>query len=186
MKKIIKNPIFTFVLGIILTSGIAVTASQIFAKDIYFEPQEGWTLEENTVEAAINDLYSKSNEKIIFLTSSWKGASSWNNYGFSDSLITNNSYVNFNNATITFLKDCKVKVTGFMRNTDASSNNPQYDLIYNGNSILKFSNTTSSEATSKNSKIIDAKTGDTLYAKMYGGGKATFYITWIEIVNEQE
>ena len=186
MKKIIKNPIFMFILGAIIFGSIGVAASQIFAKDIYFEPKEGWTLEENTVEAAIDDLYSKSNEKIIFLSTAWKGYQSWNNDGLSNSLIINSSYLSYSNSVITFLKDCKIKVNVQMKNTNRSSNNPQYDLIYKGNSVLKFSNGTSDEVTSSNSKIIDAKTGDTLYAKMYGGGEPTYYTTWIEIVNEQE
>ena len=127
MKKIIKNPIFTFVLGIVLTSGIVVTASQIFAKDIYFEPQEGWTLEENTVEAAIDDLYSKSNEKIIFLTANstnnlvwyystelgkilwWSSAQKYgeivvsNNFNLENQLLIKNYSATWNNQTFEFI-----------------------------------------------------------------------------------
>ena len=63
MKKIFKDPLFTFILGVVLTSGIAVFASQLFASDIKYEPE--WKKSNGdditNVAEAIDELYSKAN-----------------------------------------------------------------------------------------------------------------------------
>ena len=52
MKKIIKNNLLGFILGIVLTSGIAVCASEIFASSIKYK--------DTNVESAIDELYTIS------------------------------------------------------------------------------------------------------------------------------
>lgn len=67
MKRIIKNPIFTFILGIILTSSITVVAYTTLAKDIGYTPKDN-TWEVDNVKDAIDQLYTKANDKIILNT----------------------------------------------------------------------------------------------------------------------
>lgn len=64
--KIIKNPIFTFILGaIIFGSIIGVIAYNVSANNIGFEPDdEDWEVE--NVEEALNELYATKN--IDFVT----------------------------------------------------------------------------------------------------------------------
>lgn len=64
MKKIIKNPILTFVLGALIFGGIGVvSAYTILASDIGYTPKDT-TWEVDNVEDAIDDLYSKVSEPI--------------------------------------------------------------------------------------------------------------------------
>ena len=66
MKKDIKKYLFGFIIGVILTSGIGVAASQLFASSISFTPSNpNWELEENTVEEAINYLYENGGKAPI-------------------------------------------------------------------------------------------------------------------------
>ena len=61
MKKIIKNPIFTFILGAIIFSGIiSVAAYNIFANDIGYTPKDK-TWKVDNVKDAIDELYTRSN-----------------------------------------------------------------------------------------------------------------------------
>ena len=66
--KIIKNPIFTFILGAIIFSSITgVIAYNLTSDKIGFEPDdEDWNVE--NVEEAINDLYSKKQIDISNMT----------------------------------------------------------------------------------------------------------------------
>ncbi len=52
MKKLIKNPIFMFILGAIIFSSITVIATNIVASDV--------TYSDTTVDAALDNLYSKA------------------------------------------------------------------------------------------------------------------------------
>ena len=52
MKKVLKNPIFMFILGSIIFGGIGVFASEIFAADIKYK--------NTNVKSAIDDLYAIS------------------------------------------------------------------------------------------------------------------------------
>ena len=67
MKKIIKNPIFTFILGALIFGGIVgVSAYTIFANDIGYTPKDSTWKKSNgeditNVKDAIDDLYSKAN-----------------------------------------------------------------------------------------------------------------------------
>ena len=67
MKKIIKNPIFTFILGSLIFGGIVgVSAYTIFANDIGYTPKDStWKKSDGTnienVGDAIDELYSKAN-----------------------------------------------------------------------------------------------------------------------------
>lgn len=56
MKKVIKNPLFTFILGIVITSSIAgVVAMSYNAKDVGYTPSDStWNV--NNVEDAIKSL----------------------------------------------------------------------------------------------------------------------------------
>ena len=67
MKKVIKNPIFTFILGILI-SGATVYAASYAAKDISFTPKDSAWKKSNgeditNVKDAIDELYSKNNGK---------------------------------------------------------------------------------------------------------------------------
>ena len=66
MKKIIKNNLFGFILGIVLTMGIGVAASTIFASSIKYEPEWKKSNGDNitNVSEAIDVLYEKSNLKV--------------------------------------------------------------------------------------------------------------------------
>ena len=65
MKKIMKNPILTFILGAILFSSATVLASQILARDIEYTRDGVRT----NVESALNDLYDKSQRNRILIGS---------------------------------------------------------------------------------------------------------------------
>ena len=66
MKKIIKNPIFTFILGAILFGGTTgVLAATLLASNIEYTPKDK-TWKVNNVKDAIDDLYSQSNGENIF------------------------------------------------------------------------------------------------------------------------
>ena len=61
MKKIFKkiNPIFTFILGIIITAGTVFAATNLFAIDISFASKKG--LVSTNVQDAIDEIYEKVN-----------------------------------------------------------------------------------------------------------------------------
>ena len=69
MKKIIKNPIFTFILGAVIFGGIVgVSAYTIFANDIGYTPKDSTWKKSNgeditNVKDAIDELYNKANSK---------------------------------------------------------------------------------------------------------------------------
>ena len=69
MKKIIKNPIFTFILGALIFGGIVgVSAYTIFANDIGYTPNDTTWKKSNgeditNVKDAIDELYTKANSK---------------------------------------------------------------------------------------------------------------------------
>jgi hypothetical protein len=78
MKKIIKNPIFTFILGALIFGGIVgVSAYTIFANDIGYTPKDS-SWEVDNVKDAIDDLYTKKNgglyEEILFMIPSQNGS----------------------------------------------------------------------------------------------------------------
>lgn len=61
MKRIIKNPIFTFILGTLIFGGIVgVSAYTIFANDIGYTPKDS-TWKVDNVKDAIDELYNKAN-----------------------------------------------------------------------------------------------------------------------------
>lgn len=68
MKKITKQNIFFFILGLIIAGSVAVVAVNLTANNIGFEPDdENWNVE--TVQAALNDLYTeKQSSRIIKLS----------------------------------------------------------------------------------------------------------------------
>ena len=59
MKKLIKNPIFMFILGVTLTIGItSVLAYSLFAQDVGYTPKdEEWDVSD--VKNALDDLHDK-------------------------------------------------------------------------------------------------------------------------------
>ena len=209
MKKVLKSRIFLVLITALIFSGIGgVVAYNYSAKDIAYTPSDtSWNV--NSVETAIdslkNDNDRKYNErvaelerqyqnalsqvqnsggnKIIFLSSSWKAGKNWNNYGFSSNLIVDGNYVTFGSNTVTFSKNCNVRINVFMYNSDANSATPQFQLVHNNVVVFSGSNGKGSNATSVKSININAKANDTIYMKMYGGGEATFYITYIEPIN---
>lgn len=64
MKKLIKNPLFTFILGAIICGTTGVIASNLMASNIAYTPKDK-TWKVTNVEAAINDLYSKSGGSML-------------------------------------------------------------------------------------------------------------------------
>lgn len=63
MKKIIKNPLLTFILGAIIFGGIGiVSAYTLFAGDIGYTPKDA-TWEVDNVKDAIDELYEKKDIK---------------------------------------------------------------------------------------------------------------------------
>ena len=75
MKRIIKNPIFTFILGALIFGGIVgVSAYTILANDIGYTPSDSTWKKSNgeditNVKDAIDELYGKSNTTISELNS---------------------------------------------------------------------------------------------------------------------
>ena len=72
MKKIIKNNIFGFLIGIILYSGVVYAANLYKAVDVKYDPTDtSW--EVSNVNDALNDLYDKqknSTKKALVFTAS--------------------------------------------------------------------------------------------------------------------
>ena len=65
MKRMIKNPIFAFILGAIIFGGIGtVVAATILAKDVSYTPKDT-TWKVDNVKDAIDDLYTKANKEIL-------------------------------------------------------------------------------------------------------------------------
>ena len=66
MKKVIKNPLFTFILGILICGTTGVLASTLMASNISYTPKDS-TWKVNNVEDAIDDLYKsgKGGKNII-------------------------------------------------------------------------------------------------------------------------
>ena len=63
MRKVIKNNLFGFLLGMLLCGGI-VCAASYYANDVAYEPEDtSW--EVNDVDEALNDLYKIINENSI-------------------------------------------------------------------------------------------------------------------------
>lgn len=70
MKKVIKNPIFIFILSTIIFTGIGVIAANYAANTIDFTPKDTtWKKQDGsdikTVKDALDDLYSKSNKSPV-------------------------------------------------------------------------------------------------------------------------
>ena len=56
MKKIIKNPLFTFILGALIFSSLGVAAYSLLSSDVQFTPENNkWQV--GNVEEALNSLY---------------------------------------------------------------------------------------------------------------------------------
>ena len=62
MKKIFKNPIFTFILGVLISSGVVYAVNILSANVEYDNSQSG--IEATTVEGAINELYKGVEAKL--------------------------------------------------------------------------------------------------------------------------
>lgn len=65
MKKIIKNPIFTFILGILICGSTAVAASTMLARNITYTPNDN-TWDVNNVEAALDSLYQNKSNVVLY------------------------------------------------------------------------------------------------------------------------
>ena len=182
-----KKYIMGFILGIILTTSITVLASTLLASQIQYTPEWKKSNGEDitNVKDAIDELYLKSTQKssIILVASNWKEASSWNNAGFGVRNYIDESYFSLSaNTTLELLKDAKIKVTTFMKNTGNVSNAPKSELFKNGVSEKVTVNTTNKDNEMKSSITLDVKKGDLLQLKLYGGsGATTYYVTTIEI-----
>ena len=128
MKKIIKNPIFTFIIGLVLAgSVVGVVAYNYNAKDIGYTPSDS-SWEVNNVEEALKDLkanHSASNISLIYSkTHTMNGSSTYtfnkniklgmvlisssNNttdssyYVAEITSLTSGQYVNIDNSTISY------------------------------------------------------------------------------------
>ena len=100
MKKIFKNPILTFIIGLIIAGGISVSAYSLFATNINYEPI--WKKEDGTnitnVSEALDELYNKADSKRKYLY--WNGNTYDEVTGGWDSSITTNTWGDGNNTTI--------------------------------------------------------------------------------------
>ena len=138
MKKIIKNPIFTFIIGLVLAgSVVGVVAYNYNAKDIKYNPSDdSWNV--NNVEDAINDLKKKDvleiNSGPYFLGSKWG--------------ITNNDLMTIdiqgynkltyksNSGSIGKWYRCRIYVDDILLETVSDTNTHTYDL--NNNQKLRL------------------------------------------------
>ena len=77
MKKIFNNPIFTFILGSIIFSGIGtVFAYSLTADDTEYLPDDS-TWEVNEVQTALNDLRSIANLAYVYGTQKSSSYGNW-------------------------------------------------------------------------------------------------------------
>ena len=193
MKKNIKNNIIGFLVGAIVFSGITAYATiKISANEIEYA--------EDTVETALNNLYTTQNvtipnltsaiatlentNKIGFATSSWKQSTGWNNSGLSAQHFIDTSYFSFASKILTAKKACKLKITATMINAGTTTSAPQYKLYRNNAAIISLTNTTDSSASKTNTITITVSAGDTFYGQIYGGASSsTYYVTTFEVIN---
>lgn len=84
MKRIIKNPIFTFALGILICGSTAVVASTMLARNITYTPNDN-TWKVNNVEAALDSLYENKNNVVLYDKKTYDGNVT-NNYTFTDKI----------------------------------------------------------------------------------------------------
>ena len=192
MKKIInKNTILAFILGLII-SGITVYAVNYNANQIDFEPtNKEWNV--TKVDKALDDLYrikqensSNSNSSLILLSSGWKKDTGWNSSGISNVTYISDEYLTKDGFNIIVKKDCKIRIRSMIQNVGGSTtSSPQYQLYQNSTQINALTNTKSQAAHVEGDVTVAAKTDDTFYVKMYGGGGTpTYNLTSFEIVSE--
>ncbi len=87
MKKIIKNPILTFILGAVIFSGITgVVATTILASNISYTPKDSASKVKN-VQDAIDELYNKSSTGIFKDTSFYLRVENYSSSRDSSSLL---------------------------------------------------------------------------------------------------
>ena len=177
-----------FIFGLIVCSGIIAIATGLSASNTSFEPTDpNWNV--STVDEALNDLYSLSNDDLIFVGTSWKTAKSWDYYGLYNNLLSNSGYVTHSVANdvanLTINKNTTLKIKIFLQNAGALDNKPKYELYKNDVLIQEVTNTTAMDDLNTMTLTVTANQGDVFYAKLYGGGNRPFYcVTLFELMDE--
>jgi len=135
MKKIInklkKNSLFTFILGILLCSGIVYGASYL-ATDVSYTPADD-TWEVSNVNEALDSLYDKHNKKF-----------EWTHYEMTEQKGTGQYILNTKDAEVVILNILNIdarynvvrvnSITGWKNNHGSSF--PVYDSVSNSNNNL--------------------------------------------------
>ena len=71
MKKVFRNPLFTFVLGILLVVGVITVSARVYeSRQIHYEPADSTFKKANgesitTVDAAIDELYDRAKSGVL-------------------------------------------------------------------------------------------------------------------------
>ena len=189
-EKLITGAVLSILTAIVFT-GVGIYAETMIRADkITYTDSNG---NEITLDYALDTLYTnqstvidalRKQNKIIFMSSSQKKATGWNDLGFYSSLYADKDYLQFNSNRVTIKKTGRIKVTVLMHNTGATTSAPQYQLIKNGSVVMTVSNTTAANDLKMQSVTIDMSIGDTIYAQMNGGANnPTYYVTYFETVN---
>lgn len=185
MKTCFKNNIKLFVgifIGLVI-SGISVYALSVASKDVSYDNTNSIS-EKVNVQDAIDDLYSKINAvDVVYVTSNWKQAVSWNDKGLGRTLYINNDYVSYSTNKVTVKKNFKAKIYAGIYNTNAPSSAPQYQFYTNSTRSMSITGTATAESSTTKNVTVNLSAGDVLYARMYGGGEPTWYVTIIEKVD---
>ena len=104
MKKIFKNPIFTFILGAVIFSTLSVFAYSIIAQDVGFTPKDDtWKNKDGTaienVKEALDDLYFYAKKEDFtgdFYLSGTIDGSGYSRTSYVDINVSNYKFIKFN------------------------------------------------------------------------------------------
>ncbi len=151
MKKIFKNPIFTFILGAVLFSGITgVVAATMLAKDVSYTPKDS-TWKVDNVKEAIDDLYTKAKPEYTGSTTVTPTTSN-QTLSTKNTILTKNITINaipdtYKNLTTTTTVSASNLLSGVKAYTSDGTlvtGNISTNCISNNNYIIEQSCTTSS------------------------------------------
>lgn len=147
MKKIIINPIFTFILGALIFGGIVgVSAYTIFANDIGYTPKDSTWKKSNgeditNVKEAIDELYTKTNSSSLNKICEYQSEGSYGNPGeigaLYDCEVGTNIHKNFyiltiyNNGLIDLIMDSNI-TDSYGSSKTLNWNNAMSYFNYNG------------------------------------------------------
>ena len=169
--KIFKNSLFTFILGGIIFSSISVLAvTALNASQISYTDYQN---NETTVEAALDNVYSKLNSKIAL-----------NTFGTATHTISHGNVISTRTATLTLNKGkyllYKNSVVGY--HTNSTTDYPNVDTLSNiSNSISCTNNCVKENIFSLADRIRSTGTiGSTNYYTITSGNYHLFYVEVVE------